>query len=465
MLFQDLSAEIIKQTIRDERVELKRQYDAVNEKLRDFYEDRQLQDEYIKDWGFKKKDNTTDLPLASYNVTKKIINKISLVYKNAPERGIIDTKEDADDAYEQWITLNPKFNQAIKQAERYKNLLGKVLYRPHYKKETESWVFFVESYYEAHFLDGDPLNPVAYSYPLKQRLTDVRSETEDWWVFWSNDLYFFYIPGTNTTKIDTKFPDDKNPFGIIPFVELRDNFPVNQYECSGAVSLMQANENINIAMNDLNLMVHYQAFDQPIGTGIQEKEAKNIEMGPQKIVLLGDPESNISLLGYSPQIMDSIEAVKFQLNTIAEMYNLRMSASLDKQGPVSGFSLLVQNIDLLEAREDDVEIAEIGEKEIYKVISSMQDYYKLKPSLPKDAEITVNFADIDFPINQKEELDIRDWYIEHNIKTPLDYMDTDLDDEAKLELFRKNKEINGKLTARDKILETVEAEGGIVEEV
>ena len=125
---------------------------------------------------------------------------------------------------------------------------------------------------------------------------------------------------------------------------------------------------------------------------------------------------------------------------------------------LEALSLLIQNIDLLEAREDDVEIAEIGEKEIYKVLAAMNNFYKLKPQFP-DKELNVNFADFDFPINQQEDLQMRDWYINHNIKTPLDYMDTDLDEKQKMELLNKNKEINGNLTSAEKIRQNLQNKG------
>jgi len=452
MLFRDLSEDIIKKSIAKEKMEVKFQYERVNEKLLDFYEDRQLRDEYTKEYGFKKQDGKTDLPMVSYNLTKKIINKISLVYKNPPER-----KLEKSEAYTEWLANNEMFDEAIKSAERYKNLLGKVLFRPHYKQQTDEWVFFVETYYEAHFLEGDPLNPVAYSYPKRQD-NDPNNVEKDWWAFWSNEYYFDYIPGTNRIRYDENFPDGKNPFDIIPFVELRDMFPVNQYDTSGAISLIQANENINIAMNDLNLMVHYQAFDQPIAKGITPTDVGKINAGPNKIIALTDIESDFSLLGYSPKITESIEAIKFAIQTVAYTYNLSINWAIESN-PASGFSLLVQNIDLLEAREDDVSMAKFGEKRVYKVISAMNNYYKLKPQLPDEA-LYVNFADIDFPVNQKEELDQRNWYIEHNIKTPLDYMDADLSEDEKLEQFKKNKEINGKLTARDRLAMTVEEVGG-----
>jgi hypothetical protein len=68
------------------------------------------------------------------------------------------------------------------------------------------------------------------------------------------------------------------------------------------------------------------------------------------------------------------------------------------------------------------------------------------------------------PVQQSEELTMRDWEIEHNIKTPLDYMDNNLDHEERLEIYNKNKEINGNLSVADQVRRNLEAEGVTIEE-
>ena len=128
MLFSDLSSDIIKAEIAKERREVVDQYETIRERLKDYLEDRQTKNEYIRDWGFKLKDGSTDLPLQSVNITAKIINKISLTYKYQPKRMLMDLKEGQEDSLALWYADQPEFGLGFKYAERYKNLLGKVLY-------------------------------------------------------------------------------------------------------------------------------------------------------------------------------------------------------------------------------------------------------------------------------------------------------------------------------------------------
>ncbi len=468
MLFSDLSGDIIRAEIAKERREVVDQYEQIRERLKDFHEDRQTKNEYIRDWGFKLKDGSTDLPLQSVNITAKIINKISLTYKYQPKRMLMDIEGD-DDALALWYAGQPEFALGFKYAERYKNLLGKILYRVHYDARRQTWFPFIETHYEAHFLEDDMIHPIAYSYPLRQDLTESSAVKEDWWIFWSDEDYFFYIPGTDKRKED-EFGGE-NPFGIMPMVEMRSDYPVDQYDTTGAWSLILANQNINIAMNDLNLMIHHQAFDQPWISGASKEEATGMELGANRVLTSTDSEVSFGLLSYSPKITECIEAVKFQIQSVAYTYNLAINWSIEGN-PASGFSLLVQNIDLLEARHDDVELAVLYEKQMYKVLSSMQEHYKRhamlpkdEPVLPMDGKVSVDFTEIDFPINQKEEQDRWDWLIDQNAKTVIDLimsLNPDMSEDEAIEKYQRNKELNGTLTPAEVAQGEFEALGGEV---
>ena len=126
-------------------------------------------------YGFLYEDKSNIIPPATVNITKKTIDKISLVYKWQPRRELDITKEKnkqkretleegvafepEKDAYSEWVALNPRIDRALKKAERMKNLLHHVLFRPWYWKETNKWEFYIETEFEPHFVKGDPIHP------------------------------------------------------------------------------------------------------------------------------------------------------------------------------------------------------------------------------------------------------------------------------------------------------------------
>jgi hypothetical protein len=470
MLFEDKSLEVILKGIREERLQVEKQLDIINEELKDYYENRQLKDEYIAEYGFLDVQGNTDLPMVAINLTEKIINKISLTYKYQPDRWLLSENEETKNLYNEWFAFNEEFGIGFKYAERYKNLLSKVLHRVYFDAEVKRWFSFVETNYNAHFTEENPLKPFAYSYPYKQVLDSDGNVKEDWWIFWSNEQMFFYIPGSDRTKPHPEFEEWVNPFGVIPAIELRNKYPVDQYESVGAIDLIRANQNINIALNNLNVMIHFQAFDQLVISGAQASDVKRVKTGVQEAIVNSAVDTKYELLGYSPKINECIEAIRMEIQSIAYVYNLKIAWSIDAS-PASGFSLLVQNIDLAEAREDDIELAKLHEKKMYKVITAMREYYsrfkmldKEEPKIPLDGQLSVDFEEsLRLPVQQSEEIAMRDWDINNNIKTPLDFMDSDMTEDEKLEKYNKNKQINGNLSTVEQMRAGLENQGVVIE--
>jgi hypothetical protein len=173
------------------------------------------------------------------------------------------------------------------------------------------------------------------------------------------------------------------------------------------------------------------------------------------------------LLGFQPQIIDTMNAISEQMKLIHDEYHLKVNWAMEGNAP-SGFSLLVQNMDLMEQREDDVKLAKMQEKKIYKVLRALQEYHldeikqvtKDEPILP-DGNLFVNFADIEFPINRAEEREDLDWELKHNHINHYDIMrrkQPDLTDEECAKIITENKKINGNFTRGDLFREAIETE-------
>jgi hypothetical protein len=429
--------------------------------LLDFYHNEQHKDKYLRNYGFKE---YNQLPLQVVNLTQKIIDKISLVYKYAPDRYLAHKQGASDkDEYGEFISQNDSFNFVLKQAERYKNLLHNVLFRPMYYKD--KWRFWVETDWIPYFDEGDPLEPIAYSIPVKRDVYNAHTEkVEDrqWYMFWSNEYYFWHDE-FGEIKADPLYPDRINPFGIIPFVEMRKHPPIDEYWQQGTYDLVLCNQAINILLNNLNYSIHFQSFDQPYIKGADKQQAENIKVGHQKIIGLSDPTMDIGLLQYNPKIVETYEAIKFHVELISRRYNINVDWAMSGD-PSSGFALLVKNIDLMEAREDDVEIAVMNEKRIYDVIQRQTEVLNTGYNLPRrdnNIKLVVDFQDIQFPLNQAEDIERWNWEIANNIATPVDYIQSknpDLSEEEALEKWTMNKALNKKLSQRQETLQNAVAE-------
>jgi len=148
------------------------------EMLVDFYEGNQHEkDIYLKKWGFS---DMTTLPLTSDGLTKKVIDRISNVYKKPPMRSVVNESGETieEHGYTTFITQNPRFDQTFRTLERYRNLLHNVLLRIEYNQERRMWWFYVETEYYPHFDEDNAFCPVAYSIPFAQDTMNPNQRTD-----------------------------------------------------------------------------------------------------------------------------------------------------------------------------------------------------------------------------------------------------------------------------------------------
>ncbi len=172
IIVTDLSQELIKEAILKARREKLEEHNDIGNKSVEFYRGLQYTPDYLEKFGFDFK----KVPPLAVNLTKKIIDKISMCYKWAPDRYLDDEKD--TDQYRDFLEANPHMNVALKDAERYKNLLGNILFRIWFNDKTKIWRFFIETDFDPWFLEEDPLNPVAYSILVKPNIRNVQNKTK-----------------------------------------------------------------------------------------------------------------------------------------------------------------------------------------------------------------------------------------------------------------------------------------------
>ena len=479
-MFESLAKDMVERSKAILLSENQKLEDKKNIKLVDFYENRQLDDEYLGNWGFKSDDNkSTKIPLSFISLTRYLINKTSLLYKREPKRklyipGKKDLSEKQADMMAQWSAFVPQYDVYLKYAERYKNLLHRVLFRPYFNQYLKEWQFIIDTYYIPLFWEHDPFNPIAYMLLLASNSEETEAK-ETWYSYWSREEYYLFEPVSGKKRTSYTLPNGtvidykgKNPYGILPFVELRKEPPITQYGTSGAIDLVQANQEINIAINNIHVAIQHQSFGIVWKAGRQDDVKDKIRITPFHVLEVGVDET-LNTLNMNPMLIESFQTIEKHISIIGKTYGVSISFAIEASA-VSGISLIIQNIDLIENREDDIDVGIMQENKIYTVLQKMQEIHNNdipedEPILIAGAKVMVNYEDIDFPVNQQDELNMRDWYISNNIKTPLDYMDQDLDEKARQEQYLKNKKINGKLTRAEQKQETAREEGAkIIEE-
>ena len=338
-----------------------------------------------------------EIPIYNVNLTKKLINRVSLVYKNPPIRNVEN---------EAYYELTADKDWKLKSLERIHNLLGTTAV--HICWEDGKFVYHPVINFVPVMDPYDPLKPVGITYPLNKATGDWRNTEADVFVYWSAEEHYLF---DSTGKITQVNEDNINPYGILPFVFIQPTHMVDEFWNEGAMDIALGNKQIDIAMTMLQHHIR-TAGGQFVIEG--RVDANNIQLGLNKVVVID--EGSMNNLSTNTDVRSIKEGIEFQLKTIAFNNNLNFDFGLS--GSKSGVALKIENLELLEAREDEVEKWRRMEKAIYNVekeILGVETKTKLSDT------INVDYTEVQFPDYDREREEW-DWKFKHGIADRYDYL-------------------------------------------
>ena len=284
------------------------------------------------------------VPVANINVTKRIIDRISLVYMKPPKR--VYTKEETP------LLFHHK-DFKLQRAERFTNLLDAVLIKPcvRYNEKNEPQIEYDIIWDYEPIFEDDPLKPSAFMYPISKK-DSIIDDTPDLYVYWDKDNTFTF---DQNGKIygDEYNPDNINPYGVLPFVEcFRDGKPESSYlDTDASTDLIQTNTLINVAETNKAANIMFQSFGYIYVNGSQ-LENDTLEVGPDKISFLG-VDGTMNLVS-PPDTVDTITAaVTTSYKMLAQNYHIDISF-VEGTTAQSGVAIKLRNSELTDSRVSDV---------------------------------------------------------------------------------------------------------------
>ena len=306
---------------------------------------------YFDDSLFKK------IPASNINVTKRIIDRVSLVYMKPPKR--VYTKEDTP-----MLFHHKDFK--MQRAEKFCNLLDAVLIKPcfRYGDNNEGRIEYDIIWdYEPMFGD-DPLKPIAITYPISTK-DSVMDNTPELWVYWDAE-HTFTFDNNGKTFTDEFNPEMINPYGRLPFVECwRDGKPESSYLDTDASSdLIQTNTLINVAETNKAANIMFQSFGYIYVNGSQ-LEKDDLEVGPDKISFLG-VDGTMNLVSPPDTVGTITNAITTSYKMLAQNYHIDISF-VEGTTAQSGVAIKLRNQELTDNRVSDIIRWNEVEKELFEL--------------------------------------------------------------------------------------------------
>ena len=426
--------EVIKQSVKDAKQANQRKRREWVRRMLNYYGGNST-NQYIK--NYFNSSAFQEVPCYNANFTRRFINKMSRIYTVGTSRNVSD----------QYDFLTIKKDARFKHIERMTRLMGTVATQIIYK-EVNGMPYF--DYRPVYYFDvhlSDPFTPSAIMYPLLMQPEDVSYIEKCEWAYWDESIYIHYDEDGNI--ID----EYEHGYGVLPFVFTHREEQIDEFFVDGANDIVDCNEQVNIAMTEMQLGLRFQMFGQPFMTGVDSD--KRIERaGSDQIIDL--PEgATFGIVSPQGNIESVIENIKFQVDLVAQNNHLYVQFAQDGGETPSGIALKIKDLERFEDYQDDLELWRMYEHEFYNVEREIAAYNNIK--LPD--KLKLDFKEPEYPKTVQDQILLDEHRLRHHMLDEADLLmeyNNDLSRKEAEKTIEKNRE-----AMEDEHLEAME--GGEIE--
>ena len=426
--------------------ETKTEWDAMRDKADDYFKGRtDLDKNYTR--KYLNSQTIKEVPIDNNNVTKRIIERISLVYSVEPLRSFFDEDGKDQQPSTEYIEATKFKDEIMHDSEKQTNLLRLIGIKPTLRKKTlkdmTTNVFDYDILVDFEPAFGkDPMVPIGVSYPLMAR-SEVRSKVPELWVYIDEVDYVVYDrktqkPASSEFQV---YEDLLNPYKVLPIVWVFEEKPTLSFiDIDPANDIVSMNESINVLGTAQSANVIYQSYGDRVITGVPKDDQNEVKIGPNVITFIPD-EATYEILA-PPNTLDSVTAVcKYKQRSVALNYHLPHGFLEDDTNPESGVAKKERNKELQDERKGDVVRWRNTEDEIYDIekIIWETDMNKVLP-----AKQVIDYTETEEILTVAEQRDKDEYELKHGLIS-----------EAEIYL-RENPDYAIKIKDMDKRLEEVQ---------
>ena len=423
--------QIIKESIKEAKLQIEKGRRMEIRKLLDYYTGTET-DSYI--YRYFSADAFREIPLYNANFTRRFVNKMSRIYTVVASRNM----------GEQYDYLTRKKDARMKHIERMTRLCGTVATQVIYRDDLTTPCFDYRPiyYFSAHFDDSNPFTPTAITYPILFGIDDPSFSEKLQYAYWDSERYAHYDEDGNIIN------EYQHGYGVIPFLFTHKEEMIDSFFVEGATDVMSCNEQVIITMTELQLGLRFQMFGQPFITGLNGD--KHLERAGSDTILDLPEGASFGIVSPSGNIESVIENVKFQIDLVAQNNHLYVQFAQDGGETPSGIALKIKDLERFEDYQDDLELWNMYEHDLYEVEKAIAGYNGIK--LPE--ELNIDFNEPEYPKSVRDQIDLDNHRLANNLVTQgklLVEYNKDLTIEEADAIIEENKQKNEKLSIFDRV--------------
>ena len=425
----DLALDLIQESLKEQKqMYAKGRRDAIY-KLLDYYAgDNTAQ--YIED-RFSA-DAFREIPVSEFNVTRRMIDRMSRIYTLGAQRNVSDRYDD--------MIHNKPFK--MKHMEKMTRLIGTIATQVVFKQSPKPHFNYNPVYYFDAFFEDDPFVPSAITYPMVQNVVDITDVAGLQYCYWDKECFIKYDENGMVLE------EQMHNYGILPFVFTHREHHLNEFFVAGAYDIVAANEQVNILLTEAALGMRFQMFGQYVIEGMYEEE-RLMRAGSSEIMVVPEP-AKLDSKTPKANVREAIDLIKAILDLTAQNNHLWITFAEDGKSdrPSSGVALKIKDLERFEDFQDDIELWELYEKELYQVERTIARANNI--ALPEN--IGLKFNEPEYPMSVQDQIAMDNFLMQNNVITQKDLMlkyNKHLTEQEAESVINQNREVNGEAAPRE----------------
>ena len=389
-MIDSLAKGLINDSIKNQKLDIHKRRQRWINKMLDYYEGENMAG-YIanrfKIEAFK------EVPPLFINFTHRFINKMARIYRTGAVRNVSDS----------YSSLTKFKNIKLKHIERVAKLLGTVACRITYNSVKNKIDYHPIYFYHPFMSDDDPLNPIAIAYPIDILVDDISSTQKQTYMYLDDTMMIKYDGNGNVME------EVEHNYGVLPVAFIHREPQIDSHFVAGATDIIQANEAVNILFTELCLGGRFQAFGQPVVTGVYQ-DSSVIRAGTDETIILPEGAS-FDIVSPKGDMRGLIEIIKTIMETVAANNHLHIDFNRSGGEVPSGIALVIRDLERREDYEDYVDLWQMYEHEIYDIEKAILSANNI--SMPD--ELGLDFNEPEYPKSTQDEVLFNQFMLDNNL--------------------------------------------------
>lgn len=416
-------------------------------------------------------EDVSEMQLQYINLTKKMIDQMSVVYANPAARYLVDKKGNENKAATE--LYNSLLPENINQVDKLNHRLAKLsncsltFVTVDKKKQLVKYVINPIYKYQIEVDEDEQIKRVLYQKYYKKE-DDYKDEL--FVVVWTDTEHYLMDQFGQKRQVKDN-GKNKNPYGVLPYSVLKMADGESFYG-EGQNDLINVNEQINLLLTKLvnsDIILGTEGTTLGINLhlnkkGIEENGQRKIRTGRKHPLNIDDVREDmlapsLEHITTDPHIEEIQGFIDWYIKYIASMKGLNPSAVLAQLKDTSDYQKIMDAVDQMEMRKDDLEVCRTYEKDRFEITRKVWNAHAQefgKKEIPEDLTLKVDFAEIEIHKTPADEQAEFEFELKYNLTTPAEFLmkrNPDLDLKEAQQIIDDNLKFNQKLQKKTGIFE------------